>query len=263
MPRGAPAVAAMTLEHGVREAMAALSAKAGLNFGTVGESGGDGGTIIALHRAVPRPSGQLLALSAAGRRFDIDLPLPGRFQADNALVAAAIALMLGETAALDRLTGLVGVRGRMELAARLDNGAAAYVDYAHTPDAITRLLSALRPHADGRLVIVFGAGGDRDRGKRPLMGAAALVGADAVIVTDDNPRTEDAAAIRAEVMAGCPDATEVAGREAAIAAGLGLLGPGDVLVVAGKGHEQGQTIGRETLPFDDAEVIRRLTGSTV
>jgi UDP-N-acetylmuramoyl-L-alanyl-D-glutamate--2,6-diaminopimelate ligase len=263
LPRGAPAVAAMTLEPGVREAMAALSAKAGLNFGTVGESGGDGGTIIALHRAVPRPSGQVLTLSAAGRRFDIDLPLPGRFQADNALLAAAIALMLGETAVLDRLTGLVGVRGRMELAARLDSGAAAYVDYAHTPDAIARLLSALRPHADGRLVIVFGAGGDRDRGKRPLMGAAALAGADAVIVTDDNPRTEDAATIRAEVMAGCPDAIEVAGREAAIAAGLGRLGSGDVLVVAGKGHEQGQTIGRETLPFDDAEVIRRLTGSTV
>ncbi len=263
LPRGAPAVAAMTLERGVREAMAALSAKAGLNFGTVGESEGDGGTIIALHRAVPRPSGQVLALSTAGRRFDIDLPLPGRFQADNALVAAAIALMLGETAALDRMGGLVGVRGRMELAATLANGAAAYVDYAHTPDAITRLLSALRPHAEGRLVIVFGAGGDRDRGKRPLMGAAALAGADAVIVTDDNPRTEDAAAIRAEVMAGCPDAIEVGGREAAIAAGLGLLGPGDVLVVAGKGHEQGQTIGRETLPFDDAEVIRRLTGSTV
>ena len=227
-----------------------------MNFGTVGE----GGTIIALHRATPRPHGQVLALTAGGRRFDVDLPLPGRFQADNALLAAGIALMLGETAVFDRLPGLVGVRGRMELAATLPNGAAAYVDYAHTPDAIARLLSALRPHTAGRLVIVFGAGGDRDRGKRPLMGAAALAGADAVIVTDDNPRSEDPAAIRAEVMAGCRGAIDVAGREAAIAAGLGLLGPGDVLVVAGKGHEQGQTIGRETLPFDDVTVIRRLVG---
>jgi UDP-N-acetylmuramoyl-L-alanyl-D-glutamate--2,6-diaminopimelate ligase len=256
LPRGAPAVAAMALEPEARAAMAALSAKAGLNFGTVGE----GGTIIALHRATPRPGGQILALTAAGRRFDIDLPLPGRFQADNALLAAAMALMLGDTAVFDRLPGLVGVRGRMELAATLPNGAAAYVDYAHTPDAIARVLAALRPHTEGRLVIVFGAGGDRDRGKRPLMGAAALAGADAVIVTDDNPRTEDPARIRIEVLAGCRGAIEVAGREGAIAIGIGLLGPGDVLVVAGKGHEQGQTIGRETLPFDDAAVIRRLVG---
>jgi UDP-N-acetylmuramoyl-L-alanyl-D-glutamate--2,6-diaminopimelate ligase len=237
--------------------MAALAAKGGLNFGTVGE----GGTIITLNRATPRPGGQVLALTAAGRRFEVDLPLPGRFQADNALLAAAMALMLGDTAVFDRLPGLVGVRGRMELAATLPNGAAAYVDYAHTPDAIARVLAALRPHTEGRLVIVFGAGGDRDRGKRPLMGAAAQAGADAVIVSDDNPRSETPGVIRAEVMAGCPDAIEIEGRDAAIAAGLGLLGPGDVLVVAGKGHEQGQTIGRETLPFDDAEVIRRLAGS--
>jgi UDP-N-acetylmuramoyl-L-alanyl-D-glutamate--2,6-diaminopimelate ligase len=260
LPRGAPAVAAMALEPEVREAMAAIAAKGGLNFGTVGESGGEGGTIIALHRAMPRPNGQILTLTVAGRRFDVDLPLPGRFQADNALLAAALALMLGDTAVFDRLPGLVGVRGRMELAATLPNGAAAYIDYAHTPDAITRVLAALRPHTAGRLAIVFGAGGDRDRGKRPLMGAAAQAGADAVIVTDDNPRTEDPATIRIEVLTGCRGAIEVAGREAAIAIGLGLLGPGDVLVVAGKGHEQGQTIGRETLPFDDAAVIRRLAG---
>jgi UDP-N-acetylmuramoyl-L-alanyl-D-glutamate--2,6-diaminopimelate ligase len=256
LPRGAPAVAAMALEAETRDAIAAIAVRNGLNFGTVGE----GGTIIRLHRAIPRPAGQHLELTAGARRFDIDLPLPGRFQADNALLAAAIALMLGETAVFDRLAGLVGVRGRMELAATLPNGAAVYVDYAHTPDAIARVLSALRPHTEGRLAIVFGAGGDRDRGKRPLMGAAALAGADAVIVTDDNPRSEAPAAIRAEVMAGAPGAIEVDGREAAIAAGLNLLGPGDVLVVAGKGHEQGQTIGRETLPFDDAAVVRRLAG---
>ncbi|MBW4021927.1 MAG: UDP-N-acetylmuramoyl-L-alanyl-D-glutamate--2,6-diaminopimelate ligase [Proteobacteria bacterium] len=256
LPRGAPAVAAMALDPETRAAVAALAARAGLNFGTVGE----GGTIVRLLRATPRPSGQVLTLSVSGRRFEIDLPLPGRFQADNALLAAAVALMLGETAVFDRLPGLVGVRGRMELAATLPNGAAAYVDYAHTPDAITRVLAALRPHTDGRLVIVFGAGGDRDRGKRPLMGAAAIAGADTAIVTDDNPRSENPAAIRAEVMAGAAGAIEVGGREAAIAAGLGLLGPGDVLVVAGKGHEQGQTIGRETFPFDDAAVIRGLVG---
>jgi UDP-N-acetylmuramoyl-L-alanyl-D-glutamate--2,6-diaminopimelate ligase len=256
LPRGAPAVAAMALEPETRAAMADIAGKAGLNFGTVGE----GGTIIALQRSIPRPNGQILALTVAGRGYETLLPLPGRFQADNALLAAALALMLGDTAALDRLPDLVGVRGRMELAATLPHGAAIYVDYAHTPDAVARMLAALRPHAEGRLAIILGAGGDRDRGKRPLMGAAAEAGADAVIVTDDNPRSEDPATIRAEVMAGAPDAIEVAGREAAIAAGLGLLGPGDVLVVAGKGHEQGQTIGGETLPFDDAAVIRRLAG---
>ena len=130
------------------------------------------------------------------------LPLPGRFQADNALLAAALAEVLGARDALDRLPGLTGVRGRMELAARLANGAAVYVDYAHTPDALERLLTALRPHTAGRLHVVFGAGGDRDRGKRPLMGAAAARCADVAIVTDDNPRGEDPAAIRAAVLAG-------------------------------------------------------------
>ena len=148
----------------------------------------------------------------------------------------------------------------MELAARLPNGAASYVDYAHTPDALERLLLALRPHTAGKLHVVFGAGGDRDRGKRPLMGAAAARLADRVIVTDDNPRTEDPAAIRAEVLAGCPGAVEIGGRERAIAVALDSLGPGDVLAVAGKGHEQGQTIGKEVIPFDDVSVVRRLAG---
>ena len=256
LPRGAPAVAAVSLDGETRDAMAEIARRGGLNFGTVGE----GGSVIRVDRVTPRPSGQILMLTVAGRRFDVDLPLPGRFQADNALLAAGLALMLGEGAVLDRLSGLVGVRGRMELAATLPNGAAAYVDYAHTPDAIARVLAALRPHTEGRLVIVFGAGGDRDRGKRPLMAAAAMAGADKVIVTDDNPRSEPPAAIRAEVLAGCPDAVEIGDREAAIAAGLGMLRAGDVLVVAGKGHEQGQIVGAETLPFDDATVIRRLAG---
>lgn len=258
LPRDAPAVAAMALDEESRHQLARISVQRGLNFGTVGE----GGSLIQLHHTSPEPDGQRLDLSVGGRRFDVKLALPGRFQADNALVAAAIVLLLGDTAVFDRLPNLVGVRGRMELAATLPNGAAVYVDYAHTPDAITRVLSALRPHTAGKLAIVFGAGGDRDRGKRPLMAQAAANGADHVIVTDDNPRTEDAAAIRAEVMTGAAGAIEIGGREAAIAAGLALLGPGDVLVVAGKGHEQGQTIGRDVLPFDDAEVVRRLVGGS-
>ena len=149
----------------------------------------------------------------------------------------------------------------MELAANLPNGAAVYVDFAHTPDALVRLLTALRPHAAGRLVVIIGAGGDRDPGKRPLMGAAAAENADRVIVTDDNPRSEAPAAIRAAVLAGCPGGIEIGDRAAAIAAGLRDLGPGDVLVVAGKGHEQGQQIGGETLPFDDVATVRRLVAA--
>ena len=157
--------------------------------------------------------------------------------------------------------GLRGVRGRLELAARLPNGAAVYVDYAHTPDALERLLTALRPHTAGRLHVVFGAGGDRDRGKRPLMGAAAARLADVAIVTDDNPRSEDPAAIRAAVLAACPGGREIGDRERAIAEALNGLGPGDVLAVAGKGHEQGQTIGDAVIPFDDVSVVRRLVGT--
>jgi UDP-N-acetylmuramoyl-L-alanyl-D-glutamate--2,6-diaminopimelate ligase len=154
----------------------------------------------------------------------------------------------------------VGVRGRMELAARLANGAAVYVDYAHTPDALERLLTALRPHTSGRLHVVFGAGGDRDPGKRPLMGAACAALADVVVVTDDNPRSENPAAIRAAVLRGCPGGRDGGARAAAIASALADLGPGDVLAVAGKGHEQGQTIGGVTLPFDDVATVRRLVG---
>jgi UDP-N-acetylmuramoyl-L-alanyl-D-glutamate--2,6-diaminopimelate ligase len=143
----------------------------------------------------------------------------------------------------------------------LANGAAAYVDYAHTPDAVARVLAALRPHTRGRLIIVFGAGGDRDAGKRPLMGAAAAELADVVIVTDDNPRGENPAAIRAQVKTGAPDAIEIGDRRAAIAAALDMLRAGDVLVVAGKGHEQGQIVGATVLPFDDAAVLRDLAGA--
>ena len=239
-----------------RTVLADIAIMRRLDLRTVGEAG----SAIRLLAVEPRADGQLLRIDAAGIRREVMLKLPGRFQADNALVAAALAVALGERDVLDRLGSLRGVRGRLELAARLPNGAAVYVDYAHTPDALNRLLTALRPHTTGRLHVVFGAGGDRDRGKRPLMGAAAARLADVVIVTDDNPRSEDPAAIRAAVLAACPGGREIGDRARAVADALNGLGPGDVLAVAGKGHEQWQTIGDTVIPFDDVDVVRRLVG---
>jgi len=256
LPEGSPAVASSTVDAETLDALRAIAARRRLALSVVGENG----DAIHLVRSVPLADGQVLTIAVDGVSRELHLPLPGRFQADNVLVAAALARATGIPRALCHLGDLRGVRGRMELAARLDNGAAVYVDYAHTPDALERLLTALRPHTTGRLAVVFGAGGDRDRGKRPLMGDAAAHLADIAIVTDDNPRTEDPAAIRAAVLAACPGGIEIGDRAAAIAAGLATLGPGDVLAVAGKGHEQGQTIGTETLPFDDASVVRRLAG---
>ncbi len=234
LPAGAPAIASIALDPETRAALAAIAGARGLQLATVGE----GGSAIDLLRAVPHAGGQHLELAVAGVRRTVALALPGRFQADNALLAAALAQAVGLPGALDRLAALTGVRGRMELAATLPNGAAVYVDYAHTPDALERLLAALRPHTAGRLHVVFGAGGDRDRGKRPLMGDAARRLADLAVVTDDNPRSEDPASIRAAIRAACPDATEIGDRAAAIAAAMNRLAAGDVLVVAGKGHEK-------------------------
>jgi UDP-N-acetylmuramoyl-L-alanyl-D-glutamate--2,6-diaminopimelate ligase len=259
LPPHHPAVACATLEPETLYALRRIATRRRLDLRLVGE----GGEAIRLLRTTPRPGGQVLEIEAAGARREIAIALPGRFQADNALVAAALAEATGVPDALDHLPGLVGVRGRMELAATLPNGAAVYVDYAHTPDALERLLTALRPHTEGKLHVVFGAGGDRDPGKRPLMGAAVAQHADVAIVTDDNPRTENPAAIRAAVLAGMaalPGARARGNRADAIAEALAALGPGDVLAVAGKGHEQGQTIGRETFPFDDVAVVRKLAG---
>jgi UDP-N-acetylmuramoyl-L-alanyl-D-glutamate--2,6-diaminopimelate ligase len=223
---------------------------------------GVGGEAMRLLHSVPMPAGQALQIEVGGRLRSIETSLPGRFQADNVLMAACLAEATGAANALDDLPKLHGVRGRMELAATLPNGAAAYVDYAHTPDALQRVLSALRPHAGShRIVCVFGAGGDRDPGKRPLMGAQVCENADLAIVTDDNPRSENPAMIRQGILAACPGAIEIGDRARAIEAGLAELRPGDVLVVAGKGHEQGQTVGPHTLPFDDASTIRRLAGA--
>jgi len=263
IPTGSPIAANADMDAATLAALRDIASRRGLDLHTVGEAG----TAIRLLRTTPRPDGQILTLEVAGVRREVALPLPGRFQADNALMAACLAEMLGTHDALDRLPGLAGVRGRMELAARLANGATVYVDYAHTPDALERLLTALRPHTAGRLHVVFGAGGDRDRGKRPLMGATVARCADMMVVTDDNPRGEDAAAIRAAVLAGARASggaavgiREIGDRAAAIAAAVEQLGPGDVLAVAGKGHEQGQTIAGGVIPFDDVSVVRGLVG---
>ena len=183
------------------------------------------------------------------------LDLIGGFQASNALIAAGLALGSGLSAneVFASLPLLKTVRGRMELAATRRNGATVFVDYAHTPDALETALTNLRPHVMGRLLVVFGAGGDRDPGKRKLMGAAAADHADVVFVTDDNPRTEVPALIRQDVMQGCPNANEIGDRAEAILAGVDALGPGDTLLIAGKGHETGQTIGTDVYPFDDTE----------
>jgi UDP-N-acetylmuramoyl-L-alanyl-D-glutamate--2,6-diaminopimelate ligase len=256
LPAGGPVVANADMDATTLAALREIAARRRLSLRTVGEAG----DALRLLQTIPRPEGQVLTVEADGARREVALALPGRFQADNALMAACLAQMLGLHDALDHLPALTGVRGRLELAARLPNGAAVYVDYAHTPDALDRLLTALRPHTDGKLHVVFGAGGDRDRGKRPLMGNVAARLADAAIVTDDNPRGEDPAVIRAAVRAACPEAREIGDRAQAIAAAMEELGPGDVLAVAGKGHEQGQTIGGTVIAFDDVGVVRHLAG---
>jgi UDP-N-acetylmuramoyl-L-alanyl-D-glutamate--2,6-diaminopimelate ligase len=210
------------------------------------------------------PEGQQLKLRIMGEDFDVALPLVGEFQAFNALCALGLVIgslkevTLRPFEAITWLEHLQGVRGRMERVGMHPNQAAVYVDYAHTPDGLENILNALRPHAQGKLRLIFGCGGDRDTGKRPLMGEIAERLADQAILTDDNPRTEDPAAIRAEVKAACPHAIEIDDRKKAISHGIASLEKGDILVIAGKGHERGQTIGTETLPFDDAKVARSI-----
>jgi len=205
-------------------------------------------------------TGQTVLVRFRGKSYSADLALLGGFQAENVLLAAGLVIACGADPdrVFETLPHLKTVRGRMQLAATRQNGAAVFVDYAHTPDAVATALKAMRPHVMGRLVAIVGAGGDRDTTKRPLMGRAAAENADEVIVTDDNPRSEDPALIRAAVLAGIPaDATvhvrEVGDRAEAILRGVAALGPGDALLIAGKGHETGQTVGDMVLPFDDVE----------
>jgi UDP-N-acetylmuramoyl-L-alanyl-D-glutamate--2,6-diaminopimelate ligase len=222
---------------------------------------GRGAGDLKLEAVAPTARGLDLRFNAFGKRREIEIPLAGSFQAFNVLCAFGLAIAGGapEDDALKALATLKGAKGRMERVAEL-NGALIYVDYAHTPDALEHALAALRPHASKRLVIVFGCGGDRDSGKRPLMGEIASRLADLVFVTDDNPRSENPAAIRRAILAGCRAGAapvhEIGDRAAAILAALRELRDGDVLVIAGKGHERGQIVGDSVLPFDDAEVAR-------
>ncbi len=232
--------------------VAELALSRGLRTLTVGD--GEGADLRLLSHRYDA-TGQDLRLSWLGQPHQVRLGLIGGFQAENVAVAAGLCIAGGDDpgAVFRALPTLTGVRGRMELAATRANGAAVFVDYAHTPDAIETALKALRPHVMGRIVIVLGAGGDRDTGKRPLMGAAAATYADHVIVTDDNPRSEDPSVIRAAVLAACPKAVEIGDRAEAILRAVNTLEPGDALLIAGKGHETGQTIAGQVYPFDDVE----------
>jgi len=216
------------------------------------------GADIRLDDISPSARGQRLKVTVFGEARSMLLPMVGTFQAFNALCALGLAVSTGAdpAAAMAACERLCGVPGRLQLAARHRSGAPIYVDYAHTPDALRAALDALRPHARGRLVVVFGCGGERDRGKRPEMGRIAEAVADQVIVTDDNPRGEDAAAIRRQILDGCRRAREIGDRAEAIRAAAAGLTPRDLLLIAGKGHETGQVVGGRTLPFDDVTVAR-------
>jgi len=231
--------------------MRAIAAARGQEVLSVGRGLGDLNLLAQRFDA----TGQDIRFSWKGIPRQIRLDLIGGFQAENVLLACGLAIAAGDAPEriFSTLSDLTTVRGRMQLAATRANGAAVFVDFAHTPAAISTALKALRPHVLGRLVAIVGAGGDRDAGKRPLMGQAATENADMVIVTDDNPRGEDPATIRAGVLAGAPGATEIGDRAEAILRGVDALGPGDALLIAGKGHETGQIIGDDVLPFDDAE----------
>jgi UDP-N-acetylmuramoyl-L-alanyl-D-glutamate--2,6-diaminopimelate ligase len=227
----------------------------GLRLLTVGRTG----EALRLSAREAHLDGQVITIEEGKIGHIVRLPLAGMFQASNAMVAAGIAIGLGENSfeVFKALHTLKGAKGRLEHVATARSGAPIFVDYAHTPDALETVLQTLRPHVQGRLHVVFGCGGDRDPGKRPLMGAAAASNADDVIVTDDNPRTEDAARIRAAALAGAKGAREIGDRAEAIDYAVAHLGDGDILVIAGKGHEAGQIVGSTVLPFDDGDEARR------
>ncbi len=219
---------------------------------------GEHGETLKLVERDPTLLGQGLTIEAEGRTHNVNLPLIGAYQAANALTAAGLVIATGGDVArtLANLARLQPVRGRLERAVITASGAPVYVDYAHTPDALEAAIAALKPHTRGRLILVFGAGGDRDPGKREPMGQEAAKGADVAIVTDDNPRSEDPAAIRREILKGAPGAIEIGGRREAIAAAIAMAGSEDIVLIAGKGHEQGQIVGEMVLPFDDVTVAR-------
>jgi UDP-N-acetylmuramoyl-L-alanyl-D-glutamate--2,6-diaminopimelate ligase len=251
LPEGAAAV--INADSPDAKIISAIAATRRLRLFTVGREGGD----LVLVAAAPDGFAQSLTVRAQGREYRLHLPLVGAFQVNNALIAAGLAIVTGAPvgATLAALEDLEGAAGRLEFVGR-KGSAPIFVDYAHTPDALANALDALKPYAKRRLAVVFGCGGDRDRGKRPLMGEIAARRAGRVYVTDDNPRNEDAAAIRGAILAAAPDAVEIGDRAAAIAAAVAELADGDVLLVAGKGHETGQIVGERTLPFSDQAAVR-------
>jgi UDP-N-acetylmuramoyl-L-alanyl-D-glutamate--2,6-diaminopimelate ligase len=244
--------AVVEADHEHAAAVIAAAQKRGLRVITVGRAGRD----IRLAAVAIEGFAQVMTVEHGGKRYTSRLPLPGAFQVENALVAAGLAIATGgePAAAFAALAALKGASGRLDLAGE-KNGAPIFVDYAHKPDALAKALEALRPYAQGRLTVVFGCGGDRDMGKRPLMGAIAIRLADRVIVTDDNPRSEDPAKIRAEILGAAPGAFEIGDRRVAIRDAVAALKRGDVLLVAGKGHETGQIVGDRMLPFSDHEEV--------
>lgn len=251
LPSGASAVIDADSEAAPRVIEATrASGRAAFTVGAKGET-------IRLAQAVREGFATRLKLEHSGAAYDVLLPLPGDFQVSNALVAAGLCIASGSPAApvFAALAKLEGAPGRLERIGE-KNGAQVFVDYAHKPDALEKALAALRPFVTGKLVVVFGCGGDRDPGKRPIMGEIATRAADVVIVTDDNPRSEDPAAIRAAILKAAPGAQEIGDRAAAIRAGVKLLQSGDALVIAGKGHETGQIVGMSVLPFSDADEAR-------
>jgi UDP-N-acetylmuramoyl-L-alanyl-D-glutamate--2,6-diaminopimelate ligase len=238
--------------------VAEIATERGLRLITLGQKG----ETLKIVARQPTQLGQTLTIEAEGKSHVINLPLIGAYQAANALTAAGLVLAtggeLGDVFA--SLARVQPVRGRLERAAISRVGAPIYVDYAHTPDGLEAAIQALRPHTAGRLIVMFGAGGDRDRGKRPQMGAVATSLADYVIVTDDNPRSEEPGFIRREILAGAPGAIEIGGRREAIEAAIAEAGANDIVLLAGKGHEQGQIVGDRVLPFDDVQVARESAG---
>jgi UDP-N-acetylmuramoyl-L-alanyl-D-glutamate--2,6-diaminopimelate ligase len=254
VPSGGAAV--ISADHDCSQDVIEAARARGLRIIAVGRNADGAGEGIRLVDAAVEGFAQRLALEHRGRNYAIKLPLVGEFQIENALVAAGLAIGTGSepAAVLAALEHLEGAKGRLERVGE-HNGAPIFVDYAHKPDALAKALQALRPYARRKLVVIFGAGGDRDAGKRPIMGAIAAENADQVIVTDDNPRSENPEMIRAAILAAAKGAKDIGDRAEAIKAGISALQPGDALLIAGKGHETGQIVGDRTLPFSDHEAV--------
>lgn len=253
LPKGAPAI--IFADDAWSDEAIRVAKASGHDVRTVGRKG----DFLSLKRVEHFRHKQVAEVHHAGEIFEVHIPLAGDFQIANALVSAGLAISTGvaPAVALKALEHLTGASGRLELVGQTKAGALAYVDYAHKPEALENVLTSVRPFTTGRVIVVFGCGGDRDKGKRPIMGEIASRLADVVIVTDDNPRSEVPATIRSEITAATPTGIEIGDRAQAIRAGVAMLSTGDTLIVAGKGHEEGQTVGAETLPFSDHQEVRK------